>query len=183
MDVDDMVAMMCLLDTDGSGDVTKAEFGVYYKRLKSCDDEAFELAWRKIDANSDGVLSVDELCDYFGVPRSECATKLKEQQRMSDDQILEALQLQSLLNEARAKAQQQQRAHAERLRNLAALAAEMDEQEDVDEDETTSKVASPTLTTKLKAKHFTEASPLTLQDLIRHSKRRGELAAHHYDQG
>ena len=38
MNVDDMAVMMDLLDADGDGKVSKAEFGAYYKRLHNCED-------------------------------------------------------------------------------------------------------------------------------------------------
>ena len=166
-----MVKMMSLLDADGDGRVSKLEFGVYYKQLKSCTDTAFEAAWKEIDQNGDGELTLNELCDYYGVARDECAAALKAHtSAMDDNKILEALQLQGLLNAARLKQEQQQRLHAERLRALAAL---VDEEED-EEDEAAS---SPTT-----AKAASPASPgISMEQLIRESKRRGDLAPHHFE--
>jgi hypothetical protein len=132
-----------------------------------CDDATFDAAWKRIDANSDGRLSVNELCDYFGVPRAEAQAKMKAQKSMSDEQVLEALQLQSLLTEARLKEQQQQQAHEARLRNLAALAAEIEDEDEGEEIEAT-KVS--TLTPTATKKKATGASPLTFEELIRNSK-------------
>ena len=167
MNVDEMVVMMSLMDTDGNGQVTKSTFGAYYKRLKACSDAEFDSAWRQIDTNCDGVLSLNELCQYYSIPCGECASALAAQKEMDDEKILEALQLQALLNEARLKEEQQKKAHAERLRALAVLADEVSDDEDA---------SSPTVVTKARA-----ASPLTMQDIIRQSKLRGELAPHHYE--
>ena len=170
MNVDDMVVMMSLLDADGDGRVTKAEFGVYYKRLKACSDELFEAMWSQIDTNSDGELTLNELCKYYSIDCGLCAKKLSTQKEMDDDKILEALQLQSLLNEARQKQEQQQRVHAERLRKLAIMVAE--EEEDDEED-----VSSP-MTIKVTSP---QQPTITMEEIIRDSKRRGDLAVHHYE--
>ena len=162
---------MNLLDTDGDGQVTRSEFGVYYKRLKSCSDAEFEAVWKDIDANGDGELTLNELCDYYGVARSDCADAVKAQKSMSDEKVLEALQLQSLLNEVRLKEELQRKKHAERLRALAALIAE-------DEDEEGEEAAPSPVTTKTTS----PSSPgMSLSQLISESKRRGDLAAHHYE--
>ena len=134
MDVDDMVTMMNLLDSDGDGTVTKAEFAVYYQRLKECSDAAFETVWKEIDKNGDGELTLNELCEYYGIDTKKCASALKQQKEMSDDKLLEALQLQSLLNDAKQKQDTQKREHARRLAALAALVAEEESEEEEEAD-------------------------------------------------
>lgn len=170
MNVDDMVVMMSLLDADGDGKVTKLEFGVYYKRLRDCDDAAFEAIWREIDADGDGILTLNELCNFYGIDTGDCASALKAHKGMNDDRVLEALALQSLVNEARQREEMQRKAHAARLRALSELADEMnDEEEDT--------APSPTVvTSKMPA-----ASPMTMQELTRMSKARGDLAPHHFE--
>ena len=171
MQVDDMVVMMNLLDTDGDGTVTKTEFGVYYKRLKDCDNAAFEAVWKEIDTNGDGNLTLNELCDYYGVDQGEAASALKKfKKEMTDEKVLEALQLQSLLNEEQQRQDKQKKAHADR---LAALAALCDEEDEEDEEA----MASP----PPKAKGPVAESPLTLDQLTREAKRRGDLAPHHFN--
>ena len=165
LSLDDMVAMMSILDADGDGVVSRQEFNVYYKRInKQCSAAAFDDVWRAIDADGDGRLTIDELCNFYGIDSSECARKCTAQKSLDDDKLLEALELQSLINEARQKKEMQKKLHAERLRKLAELAAE-DEDEDV---------SSPTSTTAV-------IPPLmTMQELTRQAKRRGDLAAHHF---
>ena len=104
MNVDDMVVMMSLLDADGDGRVTKQEFGIYYKReVRSCDEKEFEAVWKEIDTDGDGVLSLSELCSFYGIDTGECADAVRAQHGMSDERVLEALAVQSLVNEARQK--------------------------------------------------------------------------------
>ena len=161
MNVDDMVGMMMLLDADGDGTVTRDEFAVYYKRLKNCSDAEYEAVWREIDMDGDGTLTLNELCRYYGIDTGECAQSISEHKGLDDDKILEALQLQSLLNEVRQKQQMQQKAHASRLAALSALADEMSDEE---------AVPSPTVVT----------TKISLEEITRQSKRRGELAPHFY---
>ena len=170
MNVDDMVVMM-QLDADGDGQVTKLEVGTFYKRLKSCSDAEFEAMWTRMDKNSDGVLTLNELCEYYGIDAGVCANALEAQRGLDDAMVLEALQVQSLVNEARQKQQQHQKQHADRLRALAELA-------DAEDEENDEQVASPmSVVSRVSA---TDAPPLTMQELVRDSKRRGDLAAHHY---
>ena len=165
-----MVVMMSLLDADGDGKVTKLEFSVYYKRLRACDDAEFESVWREIDADGDGVLTLNELCKFYGIDTGECADALRAQRDMSDERVLEALALQSLVNEARQKQELQRKAHASRLAALSALADEMSDEEDT--------AASPTVVTS----NMAPEPPMTFQELTRMSKRRGDLAPYHFEQ-
>ena len=170
MHVDDMVVMMQLLDADGDGQVTKLEFGTFYKRLNSCSDASFEAMWTRMDKNGDGVLTLNELCEYYGIDMADCANASKAQRAMDDAMVLEALQVQSIVNEARQKQQQHQKQHRDRLHALAELAEAEEEEEEGD------KVSSPTAVTA----RATATPTFTMQELVRDSKRRGDLAAHHY---
>ena len=158
-----MAVMMDLLDADGDGKVSKAEFGAYYKRLHHCDDATVDAVWRAIDRDGDGNLTLKELCDYFGISANECASTMKAQREMDDDRVLEALQLQSLINEERAKQRHQQTAHAARFRALADLAEEM-----AVEDE--GAMASPAVSSRPSA---TASPPMTMEELTRQARRRG----------
>jgi hypothetical protein len=171
LSLDDMVVMMSLLDADGDGKVTKTEFGVYYKRLNAVSDADFETVWREIDSDGDGILTLNELCAFYHIDTGECSQALASQKEMDDDRLLEALALQSLINEARQKEEMHKKAHAERLRRLAELADEMEDDEDVDEAAT-----SPTSVTT------THAAPsLTMQEIVRESKRRGDIASRFFE--
>ena len=167
LSVDDMVAMMHMLDADGDGTVSKTEFGIYYKRLKGIDDAAFDEVWRKIDTDGDGNLSVNELCAYYDIDSGECNRALQREKKreMSDEQLLEALQLQSLLNEERQRQEQLRKTHAARLKALAELVEEEDDDDDEQPVSSPDTVIAPTIA----------ASPMTMKDLIRDSKRRGDI--------
>mgnify|MGYP006153251365 CR=1 FL=1 len=169
MDMDDMVVMMQLLDANGDAQVTKCEFAAYYKRLKDCDDATFEAVWRDIDANADGILQLHELCRFYNIDTGECERALAAQKDMDDAKLLEALQQQSLVHEK----ERQRRVHAERLRALADLADEVEEGEE-------EAVGSPTSVIAKAASDSPTHTTLTLQDVIRDSKRRGNLAAYHF---
>ena len=95
---------------------------------------------------------------------------MASQKEMNDDRLLEALALQSLVNEARQKEEMQRKAHAERLRALAEL-AEMEDDEDEDE-----VASSPTSVTTTHT-----APPLTMQEIVRESKRRGDIASRFFE--
>ena len=171
LSLDDMVVMMSLLDADGDGKVTKTEFGVYYKRLNAVSDADFEIVWREIDSDGDGILTLNELCAFYHIDTGECSRALASQKEMDDDRLLETLALQSLINEARQKEEMHKKAHAERLRRLAELADEMEDDEDADEAAT-----SPTSVTT------THAAPsLTMQEIVRESKRRGDIASRFFE--
>ena len=141
-------------------------FGIYYKRLKDLDDAAFDHVWSQIDGDGDGILTVGELCRYYKIDAGECSTALQRTrgQEMSDEKLLEALQLQSLLNEERQRQEQQRKTHAARLKALAELVAEEDDEED--------ETPSPVVVT----------SALTLKDVIRESKRRGEISSRFFEE-
>ena len=174
MDVDNLVSLMTLLDVDGDGTVRKDEFGIYYRQLKDLSNEEFEAVWKEMDANGDDELILQELSAYYGVDSDLCA-KRKKEQTLEDDRLLELLQLQSLLTESRLKREAQQKAHADRLRALAELADETAEEEEA--------AAVPSPTSVIDAAIARPGSSLTLQDVIRDSKRRGDLASRFFEPG
>ena len=71
--VDDVVAMMSVMDADGDGEVTKEEFCSYYQRLKRCGEAELEAQWKRMDVNADGILTVSELCSYHGIDAGQCS--------------------------------------------------------------------------------------------------------------
>lgn len=182
MNVDDLVVMMNLLDTDGDGTVTKLEFGVYYKRLKQCDDAAFEAAWKLIDGDGDGNLTLNELCKYYGVDTNNCATALKKyKSEMDDEKILEALQLQSLLQEEQQRHDKQVKTRADRLRALAELAEEeMEAEAEAGAEEEETSFSTPVVAGNKKKAATAAVTPLTMEEITRDAKRRGDLAPHHF---
>lgn len=94
--------MMSQLDEDGNGNVTKDEFRTPYKKLfPKTTDKEFDALWAKIDQDSSGTLELKELAKYYGYDLD----KLKDDQEMSDEQILEALQMQAALAELQAQAE------------------------------------------------------------------------------
>ena len=123
-----------------------------------------------MDADGDGILTVRELCTYHGLDPERCTEALSAMRRMDDEQTLQALQREYELNEVRVKEEQRQRAHANRLRALAELAAAASDDEDGD-----GRVAS-TPTTAMASK-----ASLTMADILRESKRRGDLASRFYE--
>ena len=94
--------MMQLLDKDNSGDVDKSEYkAVFEKMFPDKTEDEFEAQWNKMDIDGDGNLSVVELAKHYGFNlEAESAAN------MSDEQILEALQMQAALVEMeKAKAE------------------------------------------------------------------------------
>jgi len=109
---DDLVDMMHILDADGDGTVTKAEFKVFFMRLKDWTDNArFETEWNRIDSNGDNVLQLSELCEYYGVETKSVEEGCNRRRNMSDQEVLEALHRQAELYQAalemKAKARQE----------------------------------------------------------------------------
>jgi len=102
---DDLERMMEDLDADGNGTVTKDEFKVaYLKVFNKMTDKDFETQWKKIDADNSGSLSLEELAKYYGFSLSALSRGGKGDDEMSDEQILEALQMQTALAELEAEA-------------------------------------------------------------------------------
>lgn len=81
------------MDTDKSGHVSKEEFeDVYMKMFPKTTAGEFNKVWDDIDENKDGDLQVEELAKYYGFSwdGETCA-------EMTDEQILQVLQMNSLL--------------------------------------------------------------------------------------
>jgi len=100
--------MVIMLDSDQDGSVSKDEFKLpYLKMFPTTTPAEFDKTWKKIDKNGDGNLSLQELAAYYGVKLT--AEGLKKaasgtdvtNDEMTDEQILEALQLQATLEEMR----------------------------------------------------------------------------------
>jgi len=91
--------MLSALDADGDGTVTKDEFkDAWYKLHSSSGKPAptaaeFDKTWAGIDADGDGTLSCEELAKHFGFDLKAKGGS----QDMSEEQILEALSMQSFL--------------------------------------------------------------------------------------
>ena len=135
------------------------------------DHLVISVVYDPCDSDGDGILTLNELCAFYHIDTGECSRALASQKEMHDDRLLEALALQSLINEARQKEEMHKKAHAERLRRLAELADEMEDDEDADE-----AAASPTSVTT------THAAPsLTMQEIVRESKRRGDIASRFFE--
>ena len=73
-----------------------------FPKLKDAD---FEKAWLKIDSNADGELSLQELAAYYGFNLSPSANRAGKagDEEMTDEQILEALQLSATLADMQAR--------------------------------------------------------------------------------
>jgi hypothetical protein len=61
-------------------------------------DEAFEAVWSKVDADGDGNLTVQELAKFYGFQWDDSTSA-----EMTDEQILEALMMQSALSDLEAQ--------------------------------------------------------------------------------
>lgn len=105
--LDDLVDMMDLLDSDGDGEVTKEEFKTMFCRVNRLTDAQFENEWVKIDTNGDGNLQMNELCDYYGVNVNDVENNVAERRAMSDEKILELLQMQAELQEEKLRRERQ----------------------------------------------------------------------------
>ena len=89
--------IMAMLDKNKDGKVTAVEFKVPWMKLfPKLKDADFEEAWKKIDENGDGELSMEELATYYGFDLTANAMKEEE---MDDAKILEMLQMQAALVE------------------------------------------------------------------------------------
>ena len=70
------------------------EYKIAYKQLFG-KEEGFEETWAKLDKDGDGNLTVEELATYYGFSMDGADTGSSNE--MTDEQILEALQLASTL--------------------------------------------------------------------------------------
>jgi len=107
---DDLVEMMLLLDTDGDDNVSKEEFKIFCESNNVLNTGDFDKMWKKIDSNGDGNLQFAELCEFFGVSIDEANAGATARKNMSDEDIFEALQLQTKLQEQREKVKQDEKA-------------------------------------------------------------------------
>lgn len=112
--------MMEALDKDGDGTVTKDEFKIPWMKLfPKLNNADFEKAWKTIDSNEDGNLSLQELAVYYGFNLSPSANRAgKGTDEMTDEQILEALQLSATLAEMQKEQEDRKKAKAEEERRL-----------------------------------------------------------------
>lgn len=89
--------MISQMDADGNGKVEEGEYKVVYKKMNpTATDADFQAHWRTIDRDGSGDLTVDELARFYGY-----AWDGESASEMSDDQILEALQLHAMLQEVK----------------------------------------------------------------------------------
>ena len=91
--------MVQLLDKDGDGEVSQDEYKVVYMSLfPKTTLEEFNAIWMKMDADGDGNLTVQELAKFYGFDLEGSSST-----EMTDEQILQALQLQAALVEQNAE--------------------------------------------------------------------------------
>lgn len=91
------------LDKDGDGQVSKAEFYHVYSKMKpdigAIDGDGFQQLWGELDEDGNDDLSVEELAKFYGYNlEAGVATE------MTDENILEALALQSQIDKLQADA-------------------------------------------------------------------------------
>jgi len=113
IDRDTFDQMMIALDKDGDGHVTKDEFKIPWMKLfPKLKDADFEKAWLKIDSNADGELSLHELAAHYGFNLSPSANRAGKggDEEMTDEQILEALQLSATLADMQAEQEERKKA-------------------------------------------------------------------------
>mmetsp|Transcript_14004 Transcript_14004/g.29555 ORF Transcript_14004/g.29555 Transcript_14004/m.29555 type:complete len:358 (+) Transcript_14004:3-1076(+) len=100
LDRETLVQIIENLDADRNGRVSKDEFRLPYMKLfPKMTLAQYDEVWKKIDLNGDGSLSVTELGAYYGFHLSPNGVRGSSQEEMSDEQIMEALKLQSTLAE------------------------------------------------------------------------------------
>ena len=112
-------------DVDGDGDVSKEEFMVPWMKLFPKLTRAdFDKVWKGIDRDESGTLSLPELASYYGFNLSPSAKRAGDQTKdMTDEQIMEALQMSAALQDiaAEKEARQKQKEQEE----LDAVAAQL----------------------------------------------------------
>lgn len=102
LDKETLEAVMDSLDIDGDGKITKDEFKVPWKKLfPKLSNADYDTAWKGIDKNGDGELSLKELATYYGFDLTK--KKGESQEELSDEKIMEALQMQATLAEMQAE--------------------------------------------------------------------------------
>ena len=74
----------------------------YMKLFPKLTEKEFEDIWAKIDINGDGNLQFEELAAYYGFSMSPtCRRSSKPDENMTDEQILELLQLQAIVYDSK----------------------------------------------------------------------------------
>ena len=73
------------------------------KLFPKLKDEDFDKAWLNIDGDGDGELSLQELASHYGFNLSPSANRRSARESMSDEQILETLQLSATLADMQAR--------------------------------------------------------------------------------
>jgi len=125
IDESTLFQIMETLDIDGDGDVSKDEFMVPWMKLFPKLHRAdYDKVWKEIDKDCSGTLSLPELASYYGFNLSPSAKRSGDQTaNMSDEQIMEALQLSAALQEL-AEEKEQRRKDKEK-EELDAVAAQL----------------------------------------------------------
>ena len=125
IDEETLFRIMEALDVDGDGDVSKEEFMIPWMKLFPKLTRAdFDRVWKDIDKDCSGTLSLPELAAYYGFNLSPSAKRAGDQTKdMTDEQIMEALQMSAALQEiaAEKEARQKQKEQEE----LDAVAAQL----------------------------------------------------------
>ncbi len=101
------------LDADGDGEVSKEEFKVPWMKLfPKLTPEQFDKVWDEIDEDGDGNLSYEELAKYYGFNLSPSSKRSGGggAAEMTDEQILEALQLSATLEEMQREKEDRKKA-------------------------------------------------------------------------
>jgi len=125
IDESTLFQIMDSLDIDGDGDVSKDEFMVPWMKLFPKLHRAdYDRVWLEIDKDGSGTLSLPELAEYYGFNLSPSAKRKGDQTaNMTDEQIMEALQLSAALQEL-AEEKEQRRKDKEK-EELDAVAAQL----------------------------------------------------------
>ena len=111
--IDEYTFLMMIeqLDVNHDGIISKEEFKVPYMRLKKdLTDAEYDVLWKEqIDKNGDGELSVQELAAVFGFNLSPNAIrKGTAADDMTDEQIMEALQMEAAMYEMKLESEARQ---------------------------------------------------------------------------
>jgi len=86
--------MIKSLDKDGDGEVSCQEYEDCYRSMfPQVTHERFMVIWKRMDVNGDGNLTCQELADYYGFNLESGVAN-----EMTDEQILETLQMQATLD-------------------------------------------------------------------------------------
>ena len=104
-----------VLSTHHAQDEFRIPWRKIFPRLSAAD---FEKAWRGIDQNGDGQLSLRELADHYGYQLSPSGGGRAGDQEMTDDQILEALQMHQAMQNLQLEQEKLQQAKRAEARTL-----------------------------------------------------------------